>query len=263
MKESQVALMVLTKDAPQSAIRTVRSARLPHERVIVVSNGSCREADAEIAKALPDLAEFVRVRPARGLAHCLNIGIRLPAQRKWRPQPAWSVLTQDDVEFDRDWFARFGAGVAKHPAARHINLAYPRNRYSCMAIHRDLVLKMGWWDERFIGMFYEDDDWHLRLCECVGCAPGTRVHEKDKAGIFAIVQCARHDAALHNARAKDRARFQFVNTLSKAPNEAFFYKKWKRVETDGWCGKGLPGRFARALPEVEWYPRALLDGATA
>ena len=251
----------MTCNAPQATIRAVRSSRLPHERVIVVSNASCRVADAEIAKELPDIAELVRVRSPRGLAHCLNLGIRLPAQRKWRPQPEWSVLTQDDVEFDADWLAKLTACVSERPHAMQINMAYPKNSYSCIAVHRDLIRKIGWFDERFTGMFFEDDDWHLRLCEHVKCPPGTRVHENDRNGIFARAKCARHDSGLHAARNKDRARFGFKTALSKAANETFFYQKWERVEKDGWADKGIPGFFARRLPEADPYPRELLGGA--
>ena len=260
MTESQVALMVLTKDAPQSTIAAVRSARLPQDRVIVVSNGSCDKADAELAKALPNVT-LNKVRPGRGLSFCLNLGLRLPAEAKWPAQPVWTILTQDDIAFDADWLAKLDAAIREHPSALHINMAYPTNSYSCMAIHRDLVRKIGWWDERFTGMFYEDDDWHMRLCEYAKCAPGKRVHEKDERGIFARVKCALHDDRVRAERAKDRARFGFKCTLSKAPNKKFFYEKWAVVEKGGWQGKGLPGLFARRLAEVEWYPMALLGDA--
>jgi len=251
--------MVLTKDAPQSAIAAVRSSRLPLSRVIVVSNGSCDEADAELSKALPGI-RLVGVRPARGISFCMNVGLRLPAQAAWPAQPVWTILTQDDIAFDADWLAKLDAAIREHPNALHINMAYPTNSYSCMAIHRDLVRKIGWWDERFTGMFFEDDDWHMRLCEYAKCAPGKRMHEKDESGIFARVKCALHDGRLRGRRATDRARFGFTCTLSKEPNREFFYKKWAVVTEGGWQGKGLPGLFARRLPEADPYPLSLLGG---
>lgn len=259
MKESDVALLVVTKDAPVSTIAVVRTSGLPQGNVIVVSNASCDKAEAEIKKALPDIT-FVQVRPGRGLTYCWNVGLRLPAQVKWAIQPTWTIMSNDDVEFDSGWFVKFGAGVLEHPNARHIALSYPKNRYSCFAVHRELVRDIGWFDERFTGMFYEDDDWHLRLGEYAKIPWGTRVHEKDKDGIFAALDCARHDDRLHKLRAADRKRFGFVSSLCGAPNKKFYYEKWKVVEKDGWQGKGLKGRFARQLPEVEWYPRSLMEG---
>lgn len=258
MTDARIALMVLTHNAPLCAVGAVRSSRLPPERVIVASNGSCDKADAEVAKALPGIT-LVKVRPERGISHCLNIGLRLPAQAKWPVQPEWTILANDDIVFDNDWLAKFVAAVAAHPNALQINLAYPRNSYSCMAIKRDLVRKIGWWDERFTGMFYEDDDWHLRLCEYAECAPGKRVHEKDTSGIFARAKCALHD---HGLRRKDRENYRATGGLSKAPNQKFFYEKWAVVGKGGWQGKGLPGLFARRLTEIEWYPRVLLGGAS-
>ena len=52
MKPSQVALRVLTVDAPRSTLEVVRSSRLQHERVIIVSNGSCDAADAEMQERM-------------------------------------------------------------------------------------------------------------------------------------------------------------------------------------------------------------------
>jgi len=260
MKDSQVALMVLTSDAPCSAVKVVHSSRLPHDRAIIVSNGSSDKADAEMQRALPH-ATVVRVRPAKGITHCFNIALRLPVEAKWTVQPDWTILANDDVEFDRDWLPRFGEVVRANPKLLQVNMAYPRNRYSCFAVHRDLIRQIGWFDERFTGMFYEDDDWHLRLCELAKCPPGARVHEKDKDSIFTILPCVRHDDALRRQRAADRRHYDFRPSLSKAPNKEFFYKKWAVVEKGGWKGKGLPGLFVRRLPEIEWYPRALLGGA--
>lgn len=259
MKESDVALLVVTKDAPVSTIAAVRSAGLPENRVIVVSNDSCDAANAELAKDLPGIT-FVKLRPARGLTYCWNIGIRLPAEAKWPQQPAWTIIANDDIVFDADWLKKMTAGISEHPSALHIAMAYPKNRYSCFAVHRKLVREIGFFDERFTGMFYEDDDWHLRLCEYAKCAPGTRLTGAEKDGVFAIMECALHDERRHKDRAKDRQRFSAlaIPGLTKAPNKEFFYKKWKVVKEDGWAGKGLPGRFARALPEIEWYPPSLL-----
>jgi hypothetical protein len=260
MTESEIALLVVTKDAPRSVAGAVRSSRLPPSRVIVVSNDSCDAANAEIAKSLPGIT-LVKLHPARGLTYCWNIGLRRPAEAKWSPQPTWTVVANDDVVFDADWLRKMSNGIAEHPHALHIGMAYPKNRYSCFVVHRNLIRSIGWFDERFTGMFYEDDDWHFRLCEYARCAPGTRVSERDKNGVFAVVPCVLHDHAANRARAKDRARFGFKTSLSKAPNKEFFYKKWKRVEKGGWLGKGLPGNFKRRLHEVEWYPMALLGGA--
>ena len=259
MTDRQIVLSVLTQNAPQATAALVRSSGLPHERVIVVSNASCDAANAELKAALP-AATVIRVQPARGIAFCYNVGLRLPAEQGWKPQPAWTILANDDVLFDRDWLKTFTKAVAAHPHALQINLAYPKNSYSCTAIHRDLVRKIGWFDERFTGMFYEDDDWHLRLCEHTKCGWGERVHEKQRDGIFARAKCALHD---HGLRARDRERYGSARSLSKAPNERAFFQKWARVEREGWCGKGLPGRFARRQPEVEWYSRAPLGGAMA
>jgi hypothetical protein len=252
-----LALSVLTCNAPQAAIRTVRSSGLPLDRCIIVDNGSCMAADAELmASPLGECA--VSLSNPRGISYCMNLGLRLPAEEEWTPLPEWTILTQDDVEFDADWRERFESFVYEHPHALQVNLAYPKCTYSCIAIHHDLVGHIGWWDERFTGMFYEDDDWHLRLTEFAGYPHGTRAHEKDAVGIFKYLPCALHGGRVSTERAKDRARFKFEPALTKAENEKFFHEKWERVEKCGWTDKGLPGRYARKLPEDDPYPRTLL-----
>lgn len=253
----QLSLAVVTCNAPQSAVRTVKSSEMPLSRVVVISNGSCAEADAELAKALPGVT-LERVNPPRGLTYCLNAGLRLPVERDWSPRPEWFILTQDDVEFDRGWFVKLRDFAASRRQLMQINMAYPKGSYSCIAIRRDLIKQIGWWDERFTGMFFEDDDWHLRLCEFAKCAPGTRVHEGDVDGIFGRLKCAKHNKAIHAARAKDRSRFGFKTALSKETNREFFYRKWACVPSGGWLDKGLPGLFARRLPEINPYPGVAL-----
>ena len=260
MKPEQFALLIVTNDTPTAAIRAALSSALPQGRIIIASNASCDEADAAIKSALPG-ASLIPVLPERGLTYCWNIGLRLPFEAKWEPLPEWLVIANDDVVFDSDWLCEFESGFIACPNALHIGMAYPSNRYSCFAVHRDLVRKIGWFDERFVGIFYEDEDWHLRLSEYAKCAPGTRVHEDDEDGIFAIIDCALHD---HGFTIADRKRFGKTGTLSRAANENFFLDKWRRAATGGWASKGKVcgehGNFERVLPEIEWYPRELLGG---
>ena len=97
----QIVLGIVTKDAPQSTIQAARSSGLPQERVIVISNGSCEAAETEMAEELPD-ATFVRVHPERGLTHCWNQAVVVPAAAAWVEQPLWTVIANDDVVFDTD-----------------------------------------------------------------------------------------------------------------------------------------------------------------
>lgn len=260
MLKDEVALAIVMHNTPEAVARAVSSAALPPEQVIIVSNGSCDEADAEIGETAPGVS-FIQVRPQRGLTYAWNIGLRLPAQVVWPTLPTWTVIANDDVVFDADWLAKLAAGIAEHPSALHIGMAYPSSRYSCFAIHRDLVRKIGWFDERFTGIYYEDEDWHLRLSEYSQCPPGTRAQESDPEGIFAIAGCALHD---HDLRAADAKRFGRQGGLSRTANRDFFLKKWRRVDEGGWASKGkVDGVYMtleRALPEIEWYPRDLLGG---
>jgi hypothetical protein len=247
IRPTDIGVAVVTRDSPRAAIVAAQSCGLPPDQVVVIHNDSVIQAEQEVRAAVPD-AVHISIAGGASLTHCWNQGIIKP--RVWE----WTVLANDDVQFDADWIGKLNACMSGRPHALHIGMAYPTNRYSCFAVHRDLVRAIGWFDERFKGYFYEDDDWHLRMCEYVACKPGTRVHERDEDGIFAVCDCALHDHAL---RAADANRFQKRAGLSRDANKAFFAQKW-REDKDGWLSKGkIDGeyrRFVRALPEVNPYP---------
>ena len=96
-------------------------------------------------------------------------------------------------------------------------------------------------DEAFTGIYYEDEDWWLRLQEA-----RKRVR---------FVDAVRHDSTL---RAKDRAIHHTVLDLSSEANRAAFMAKWRPAVGDepAFSLKGDLGgckRVVRNRPEHEWH----------
>jgi glycosyltransferase involved in cell wall biosynthesis len=72
----------------------------------------------------------------------------------------WVLVCNDDIEFKKGWLEYL---EEKIEAGEHdiIHLFH----YGAMCIHKSLVLKIGWFDERFRGGGFEDNDHQLRIFE--------------------------------------------------------------------------------------------------
>lgn len=80
----------------------------------------------------------------------------------------WVLLTCDDMLFDEDWFEILNNILDEKPYLEQIHL----NAWNAVVFHKQTIVRMGWWDERY--RYYpsmEDDDWYLRSVECLGYSP--------------------------------------------------------------------------------------------
>ena len=80
----------------------------------------------------------------------------------------WVLLTCDDMLFDKDWFEVLNNILEEKPYLEQIHL----NAWNAIVLHKQTIVRMGWWDERY--RYYpsmEDDDWYLRTVECLGYSP--------------------------------------------------------------------------------------------
>lgn len=98
-----------------------------------------------------------------------NVGL----PRAWnqgiiRSKTDWVLMTCDDMLFDDDWFDILNDILIQKPQLEQIHL----NAWNAVVFHKQTVVRMGWWDERY--RYYpsmEDDDWYLRSVECLGYSP--------------------------------------------------------------------------------------------
>jgi len=80
----------------------------------------------------------------------------------------WVLLTCDDMLFDQDWFEVLNNILKEKPHLEQIHL----NAWNAVAFHKQTIVRIGWWDERY--RYYpsmEDDDWYLRTVEDLGYSP--------------------------------------------------------------------------------------------
>ncbi len=72
----------------------------------------------------------------------------------------WVLICNDDVTFNEGWVEYLEEQIATDKYDM-IHLFH----YGGMCIHKRLILKMGWFDERFRGGGFEDIDYQLRISE--------------------------------------------------------------------------------------------------
>jgi len=240
----QVSVGILTQNGTVAAARAAASAAMGSDDVIVVNNACTATHNAAMRSELAGAARCIDFEDGKGLATCWNV--MLCAARH-----DWVVISNDDVVFDADWLETLERCLAECPGALHVAMAYPTMKYSCFVVHKLLVAKIGWFDQRFTGIFMEDDDWHMRLSEFQGEDVTAAWTAGRRDLIYAVCQAANHDHKFRDAGSG--------GGLSRTANAKFFYKKWEACK-DGWQMKGKAEKVRRKLPEIEWYPLAILRG---
>ena len=105
--------------------------------------------------------KFVYSKENIGLTKAWNQGII-------QSETDWVLLTCDDMLFDEDWFEVLNNILDEKPHLEQIHL----NAWNAIVLHKQTIVRMGWWDERY--RYYpsmEDDDWYLRTVETLGYSP--------------------------------------------------------------------------------------------
>ncbi len=72
----------------------------------------------------------------------------------------WVLICNDDITFNDGWIEYLEQQIATDKYDM-IHLFH----YGGMCIHKRLILKLGWFDERFRGGGFEDNDYQLRIYE--------------------------------------------------------------------------------------------------
>jgi hypothetical protein len=203
---------------------------------LVINNGCCWD-HVEAVRNL-EINRTIDLDPSRGLPHCWNLAV-LYAKHDW------VVIANDDVIFEGGWHQAMES--AANDGYRCMTLAYPKNRWGCFAVHKSLIAEIGWFDEAFTGIYFEDEDWWLRLQEA---------GEK-----CALLDAVKHDSKL---RCEDRKHHGTVLDLDPKANEAAFRSKWEATgdntgfKTKGTFDGAINCRVRRTRDEVNWHPYATL-----
>jgi hypothetical protein len=140
----------------------------------------------------------------------------------------WVLICGDDAVFLPGWLEFLQSKIEE--GALQIGLAH----FGGFAVHKSIILDVGWHDERFRGGGFEDVDWQLRIKEA---------GIKDRFNQEANFVYLRHD--------KNKYKHDGIGHWNGENCEPWFKKKWKRF--DVWQ---LDEPNFRMEPEIDWHPAA-------
>lgn len=162
MKQSDITLVIVSYyrgNRLRKCIETIKD--MPN--IIVWDNNTTGE-ELEIIKQIEkdySHIKFVYNEENLGCTGAWNKGLILS-------ETDWVLLCSDDMKFDDDWFDILNQILEEKPQLEQIHL----NAWNAFAFHKQTIVRMGWWDERY--RYYpsmEDDDWYLRTVEVLGYSP--------------------------------------------------------------------------------------------
>lgn len=135
----------------------------------------------------------------------------------------WVLVCNDDAVFKPGWHEYL---IDKIREGNHlqINLLH----YGGFCIHKKMILRNGWFDERFRGGGFEDNDWQLRL------------YEGNLKGLVDIS---------HDFKLMDHLKYSDGTNWLGVNNESWILKKWGRNSLWNWR---IPS--FRKEGEIDWHP---------
>jgi hypothetical protein len=169
------------------------------------------------------------IREDCGLTELWNMGIILSPTD-------WIFLTQDDITFNDGWIDYLEAKIdeGKHDL---IHLFH----YGAMLFHKSLILKIGWFDERFNGGGFEDIDYQLRISEAGLKDRVDRSHDFIK-----------RDGAVEVGHYCNHHKYEFKNNGEGWPdnnNSYWMCQKWARRSAYDYTKPSF-----RQYDEINWHP---------
>lgn len=152
----------------------------------------------------------------------------------------WILICNDDITFLPGWLEYLEEQIATKKYLL-IHLFH----YGAFCIHKSLILKMGWFDERFRGGGFEDIDHMLRLSELGLKEMVDRSHDfiKNEGDVEIAHFIKHHKKSYHNSGATQGTGWQGKN------NSIFIMAKWGRTNNVEWR---IPS--FRMMPEIDWHP---------
>lgn len=146
----------------------------------------------------------------------------------------WVLLCNDDIVFKPGWLEYLEEQIASGKYLQ-INLGH----YGAFCVHKSLILKVGWHDERYRGGGYEDIDWQLRLYEAglKDKVDNSHTFYENKPG---------HDVG----HFIDHLKPVGVEGWQGENNQKWICQKWARPRPANW--NDYPSR--RVERVIDWHP---------
>lgn len=161
MKLGSICYVIVTYRQPlelralyESILRYDKAAC--HEDIIIINNSQEFVSPPGAARILHNMP-----RPDTSLgnlAQSWNFGIVNALGSLKTPKYDWVALCQSDVVFRSGWKQRLQSHVDRHDCV--LVSCAPGDQVTF--IHHDAFRRVGWWDERFCGIGFQEFDYYLR-----------------------------------------------------------------------------------------------------
>jgi GT2 family glycosyltransferase len=177
---------------------------LPNIQVIL--NGAKQRDYRWVVDKYQGRVRFLRNPKNIGVAATFNQGMVTADTR-------YVVLSGDDLEYSKGWAETLLDVLnGPHPPLQ-VSLSEPV-AFSAFCVDKKLVALQGWFDHNFMRIYYEDEDWCLRVLERSGRGQ-TPVSAQSVVPRLGVVRRPKHRSAPWNS----------------IPNRFRFWRKWERISS--------------------------------
>lgn len=163
LTEKDITIVVASLERPHFLVQTLNSIKdYCPENVIVYENGTKQKLNQIKAYAQKfKRFHWVMADTNMGLSYAWNQGLKLA-------KTDWIALAPDDVIFRPDWIDDFN----KVLSVREGIIFVGGQHFDLPVMHRSILDRVGYWDERYAGgVDAQDDDYYLRMVEILGFSP--------------------------------------------------------------------------------------------
>ncbi len=230
---SKISVAVPTRHRPKIINRFITtfyetmedkfSDETPH--LTILYDAPKKPSSCGIEFTYPNLGQEIRVYNKSSLTELWNLSIILSPTD-------WVLICNDDIEFKEGWLEY----LEKMIDSGKYDLIHLFH-YGAMCIHKSMICKVGWFDERFRGGGFEDNDYQLRISEAGLKDRVDRSHDFiRKDGNREVGHFVDHTKYVHNGEG-----WQGCN------NAEWIKKKWRT--NLNWSQPSFRGAY-----EVNWHP---------
>lgn len=212
------------------SVTTAQNNKIPfltilHDSPDNLDNNECVEDIDDIAAGC-DNFRSVLIPEKSSLTELWNLSIMLSPTD-------WVFLCNDDIIFKPGWLEYLEEKIEEDKY-----LLVHLFHYGAMLFHKSLILKVGWFDERFRGGGYEDNDYQLRISEA---------NLKDK--VDRSHDFIRREGGREIGHFIDHLKYEYKGENWQGENNY----EWCSTKWGNGCNWRLPA--IRQSEEIDWHPR--------
>lgn len=223
----RIAIVIPVRNCLGYTQRAIETAVTKHELIKIIVDDNSDQSMKDWLASRSDIISIINPAGSTGLAFNWNLGIG----RAFEEGAKYVLVANNDVLFNKktidnlvermergDVVMATGANLSNiSPPESIIDMAMDLESeeehpdFSCFMISKETIEKIGWFDENFIGAYFEDGDMHARIA-----LANERAIKINQAGYF-------HYASM---TVKENINIQAQVSQNFHHNQTYFIRKW-------------------------------------